>query len=312
MVGACTLALVAAVLCPTEVVLVNVERAEVVRRTSLPAEGARVFAAPDARVLVPLRAEDATFAVTESGRSERWRGRLFPLFSTEVDRLYAVLSDSVVALSYPERVLFARVLVPGLVGGPLCAACSHDGRIVAVIPRPPGNRELILVEALTGAAVSRVDVGRAISVVAVAPDGGFSLVGGDDGELTIVTLADARRPAPLACPGAIQALALDAEGRDAIVALAHGAAGAALVVKVDPKRKKPLAERRRIPTPWPVRAVAWAGDYLLVAGGDALLVVAKRGKGQPRELPLPGAADVAVLPERPVSIAPAWSDQPKP
>jgi hypothetical protein len=311
MMSASTLALVAAVLCPTEVVLVNVDRAQVIRRTGLPAEGAGVFAAPDGRVLVPLRAEDATFTVTESGHSERWRGRLFPLFFTEVDRLYAVLSDSVVALSYPERVLFARVPVPGL-GGPLCAACSRDGRIVAVIPRPPGNRELILVEALTGAAVSRVDVGRAISVVAVAPDGGFSLVGGDDGELTIVTLADAQRPAPLACPGAIQALALDAEGRDAIVALAHGSAGAALVVKVEPERKKPLVERRRIPTPWPVRAVAWAGDYLLVAGGDAILVVAKRGKGPPRALPLPGAADVAVLPERPVSVAPAWSDQPKP
>jgi len=311
MVSASTLALVAAVLCPTEVVLVDIDRAEVVRRTSLPAEGVRVFAAPDARVLVPLRAEDATFTVTDSGRSERWRGRLFPLFSTEADRLYAVLSDSVVALSYPERVLFARVPVPDL-GGPLCAACSRDGRVVAVIPQPPGNRELIVVEALTGTAVARVDVGRAISVVAVAPDGGFSLVGGNDGELTIITLAAGQRPAPLACPGAIQALALDAEGREVIVALARGSAGAALVVKVNPKAKKPLVERRRIPTPWPVRAVAWAADYLLAAGGDALVIVAKRGKGQPRELLLPGAADVAVLPERPVSVVPAWSDQPKP
>jgi hypothetical protein len=311
MVSASTLALVAAVLCPTEVVLVNVERAEVVRRTALPAEGVRVFAAPDGRVLVPLRAEDGTFVIAPNGSTERWRGRLFPLFGVEADRLYAVLSDSVVTLSYPERVLFARVPLPGL-GGPLQAACSRDGRIVAVIPSAPGNRTLVIVEALTGASVARVELGRAVGVVAVAPDGGFALVGGDDGRVALVTAARAQQPAPLMCAGAVRAIAVDPEGRDGIVAFADGSAGAALVVKLEPDAKKPLVERRRIPTPWPVRAVAWAGDEVLIAGGDALLAVARRGKGRTHEVPLPGAADVAVLPERFVSVAPEWSDQPKP
>ncbi|HUK14131.1 MAG TPA: hypothetical protein VLW17_12585, partial [Thermoanaerobaculaceae bacterium] len=168
-------AAVAAVLCPGQVAFVDLSAGEVVRRVAIPVDGAALFAAPDGRVVVPARDADATVVVAPAGRVERWKGRLFPLFFDQPDRLHTVLPGALATLSYPERLPLARIELPG-VDGARRAATSSDGRLVAIVPAPPPAASLVLVAALEGSGGRALALGGDAVRLAVAPDGGFAIV----------------------------------------------------------------------------------------------------------------------------------------
>jgi len=280
----------------------------VARSARLPADGLAVFAAPDGRAVVPLSAEDATAVVDTSGKVESWPGRLFPLFFADFDRMHAVLPGALVTLSYPERVQIARLPLAG-VPGARRAACSADGRLVAIVPAAPGVNALVLVAALEGGDTSRVELDGDATAVALHPEGAFALTATGGG---VVEVAGEGRSRPLGMidlGGEVRALAFTADGRGALAGCANGSAGAIVGIRVDPAAKSPLKERFRTPLPRGVVAVAAGEDEVVALTDDTLVVLSADGKRVRRRIAVAGGTDVALLPTRPRSAVPAWSDR---
>lgn len=297
-------------LAPERVLFVETTRGVVLRSVELPGAGLAIFAAPDGRVMVPLQGQDVTAVVTPAGNVERWPGRVFPLFFADYDRMHVVLPGVLATLSYPERLMLEQVPIEGL-SGARRAACSNDGALVAVIPAVLGARALLLVAALEGGTVRQVELAGDATHVIVAPSGTFVVVASGD-TLAAAVLGEPRTRAGLRVGGEIRSLCLLPNGRDVIAGLATGAAGELVAVRVDPRAQQPLKERFRTPLGAPAVAVATADEDVAAISGDALVVLVRGGRRIGRQVVVPGARDVAVLPARARSTVPAWSDAQRP
>jgi hypothetical protein len=301
-------AAVAAVLTPREVVFVETASAGVVRRVELPGEGLDAFAAPDGRIVVPLAGDAGTAVVAASGTVERWPGRVFPLFFVEPDRMYVVLPGLLATLSYPERAPIARMPLAG-VAGARRAACSADGRLVAVIPVDPGGHALVLVPALERGAPVRVELGGEPSLVTLAADGAFAVAvsGGRSLELTAAG-GERRARDVLALDGAVRSVCPGVEGRGILVGLAGRAGGELVGVRVEPGAAEPLRVTFRTVLAAPVNAIGTAAGEIIALAGEDLVVLSHNGRHPRRVMAVAGATGLAVVPAQPQSTVPAWSD----
>jgi hypothetical protein len=301
-------AAVAAVLTPREVVFVETAGAGVVRRAELPGEGLDVFAAPDGRIVVPLAGEAGTAVVAASGSVERWPGRTFPLFFVEPDRMYVVLPGLLATLSYPERIPIARIPLAD-VAGARRAACSADGRVVAVVPADAGGRALVLVPALERGAPVRVELGGEPSLVTVAPDGAFAVAVTGGGSLELIASGGKRRaPGVLALGGAVRAVCPGVEGRGILAGLADRAGGELVGVRVELGAAEPLRVTFRSALAAPVNAIGTAAGEIVALAGEEIVVLSHSGRHARRVMAVPGAIGLALVPAQPQSTLPAWSD----
>ena len=301
------LAAMVGVLCPDRIVLVDTASAKVLREVALPGEGAAIFATPDGRFLVPMRGDDSTTLAAPAGPVERWRGRLFPLFFDEPDRLHTVLPGVLMTLSYPERLPLARTPLDGVAGAER-AATSRDGRIVALVPTPPESAMLVIVAAREGGGARRLALGGNAVRLALAADGSFAVIATSAGTLEVAAAGEARSRTSAARLGDVRALALAGAGRDLWVGVATGAAGELVVLKVNPASPEPLKERFRTPLSVAPAALAVIGDEVDAVGRGRLIVLAKHGRVVRREVPIAGARDLAALPDKPATTVPGWSD----
>ena len=301
-------AAVVAVLTPREVVFVDATSAAVVRRVELPGEGLAAFAAPDGRIVVPLAGGEGTAVVAGSGAVVRWPGRVFPLFFREPDRMYVVLPGVLATLSYPERVPITRTSLPGLTGARR-AACSADGRLVAVVPEGGAGRTLLLVPALERGAAIPIALGGEPSLVAIGPDGGFAVAVSDGRSLALIAPgADGGVRGILPLAATVRALGVSADGRGVLVGLAAETGGELVGVRVEPGSAHPFRIEFRTALAAPVTAVGTAGGELVALAGGNLVVLAANGRHVLRTAAVAGATDLAVEPARPLSLVPAWSD----
>jgi len=305
--SALLLAGVAAVLCPHRLVFVDVAKGAVARTADLPGDGLALFAAPDGRLVVPLAGEDATALVETTGKVERWRGRVFPMFSADFDRMHTVMPEEIATLSYPDRVAVLRTPLPG-VRAARRAACSADGRLVAVVPAGAGPPALVLVAVLEGGTVTRVALAAEAVAVAVAPDGSFAVAVSESGR---VEVAKAGVPGPVAAldlGGAARAVVAAPDGRGALVGLARGLQGEIVSVKVDLSSKHSLKERFRTALRAAPTALAVDEEQVVATTAEGVVVLSRTGGSVRREVALAGAAAVALLSPHPVSAVPPWSD----
>jgi hypothetical protein len=309
--SALLVAAVAAVLCPHEVVFVDAEKGAIVRAVELPGEGLAVFAAPDARAVVPLAEEDSTVVVALSGKIEHWRGRVFPMFFADYDRMYAVLPDALATLSYPERILLTRTPLPGL-GVVLRAACSADGRLVAIVPAGSSGHTLMIVAGLEGGAMNRIQLAGEARTLAVAPAGTFAVVASRSGDVEVATGNRPHSLGPLHLGGEATSVVATPDGKGVLVGLGREKGGEIVGVRVDLSAKPVLKERFRTFLPSPVVALAINEDEVIAATRDGLVVLSSGGKKARREIALAGAVDVAVLSSRPRTAVPPWSDNSTP
>ena len=302
---------VAAVLCPHQVVFVDTATATVARTVELPGDGLALFAAPDGRVVVPLAGEDSTSVVGVSGRIEQWRGRVFPMFFADFDRMHTVMPEELVTLSYPERVPVVRLPLPGVLAARR-SACSADGRLVAVVPSGSNQRSLVMVAALEGGTVSRVALTEEASEVALAPQGTFAITVSESGTVEVVGAGQPRPLGTLDLKGSGRAVVATPDGRGALVGLAQGRGGEIVGLKVDVSAKRPLKERSRTTLRSAPLALVVGEDEVVAATADGVVVLSRAGTSVRREIALTGARAVALLSARPRSAVPSWSDGPTP
>ncbi|MFI5164993.1 MAG: hypothetical protein ACHQQS_00065 [Thermoanaerobaculales bacterium] len=300
------LAAVAAVLCPGQVVLVDVPTARVIGRIALPGKGVALFAAPDGRLLVPLEDADATLVLQRTGVVERWRGRLFPLFFDQPDHMHVLLPDLLLTLSYPERLPLTRIPIAGL-GAAQRAAVTRDGRVVAIVPAASGAASLVIAVATEGGSAARVALGGDARLLALAEDGALAVVVTGQGQLEIAVAGENRSLGKRSLAGTVTALAMTGR-RELVVGVAGGGGDALVGMKVDPRARLPLKPRFRTPLPAAPTAFAVTQDEVLAIAADQLIILVKRGRRVRQALPASGAFDVVLLPERPASSVPAWSD----
>jgi hypothetical protein len=300
-------AALAAVLCPHEVVFMDTGTGAVVRRVDLAADGLALFAAPDGRIVVPLATADGTAVVDASGKIERWQGRVFPLFFADFDRMHVVLPGALATISYPERVSLLQIPLPGLVGARR-AACSADGRLVAVVPSGPEGNSVTFVAVLEGGSSSHVRLGGEASAIALAPRGDFAVVATGGGVVEVTGTGQAHSLGTVDLAGRVRSLACTADGRGALVGLESRKGGEIVGLRVDISAKEPLKERFRTPLSAGVKAFAVTGDEVVALAGDVLLVLSADGRKVRRKVTLTGAFGVALLPSRPRSAVPPWSD----
>ena len=297
---------IAAVLCPDRVVLVDVATARPTGTVALPGVGAAVFAAPDGRLLVPLVGADATLVLDGAAVVARWRGRLFPLFYDEPDHMHVVLPEVLLTLTYPERLPVTRVPIPGLTGARR-AAVNRDGRLVAIAPAAAGSATLLIAAAVEGGSARRIALGGDARLLALAGDGAFAVVAtGQNGlELALPGTDHSLVAQPL--DGTVTAVAVT-DRREVIVGVAAPGGAALVGMKVDPSGKPSLKPKFRTPLPAAATALAVAHDDVVAIAGDQIVVLSKHGRRVRQIVPLVGGLDVTLLPERPTSAVPAWSD----
>lgn len=304
-------AVVAAVLCPHEVVFVDIAKGAIVRTVELPGDGLAVFAAPDGRVVVPLAGDDSTSVVAVSGKMVHWPGRVFPMFFADFDRMHAALPGMLATLSYPERLLLVQTPLAGVVGVRR-GACSADGRLVALVPSGSGERTLLIVAAIEGGTLNRVRLAEEARTVAVAPKGTFAVVASASGEVEVATANQERSLGVIHLGGTANAVVTTPDGRGALVGLARDQGGEVVGVRVELSAKQPLKERFRTSLAGAVIALALTEDEVIAATNGGLVVLSAGGKKIRREIVLAGARDVAILSDRPKSSVPDWSDGTKP
>ena len=301
------LALVAAVLGNGELVVIDTSVPRALRSMPLPGRGVAVFAAPDGRWLVPLEGSDETAVVAAGGAIERWKGRLFPLFFDEADRLHTVMPGLVATLSYPERVLIGRTPVPALQGARR-SACSRDGRVVAaIVPEPaPGS---LVVAAAGGLRTSSVlPLQTEATSVTVAPAGQWAGVGLAAGGVGVVAFGAESFGGTVTLAGPVHGVAAADDGALVLAGIEIGTAGALVGLRVDPSKKQPVVEKFATPTERPVRALATAGEEVVALAGDLVLVFERDGRRLRGRLEVAGARGVAIGFEKVRSVAPQWSE----
>jgi hypothetical protein len=307
MLGAVALTGVAAVLCGNDVAMVATAPLAVVRHVPLPSRGAAVFAAPDGSVLVPIVSDDATAVIDAGGTVRVWQGRIFPLFFDEPDRMLVVVPGALMMLSYPERLPLARVPLEG-VDGAWRAACSTDGRLAAIVPVATERKRVVLTGTRGGGPTYASGLAAPAEAVVVAPDAAWAAVGHADGSLELIIPGGGGWRGGTGVPGRVTALAVSGTGKYLIAAVESEGGGAIVNVRVAPEKREPLHPRFVTHLPAPPAALACAGDDVLVVAGDAVLLLTKRGRRIDGSVAVPGASDVVMLAEHPVSLIPPWSD----
>jgi len=295
---------IAAVLAGDRVVVVETTAPAVVRELALPAPAAALFAAPDGRLVLPLADSDETVVLSLSGPAERWPGRVFPVFFDEIDRMHVVFPGELIVMSYPERLPILRVPAPGL-PVPWRAACSRNGLLVAVCP-PPRERRLVLMVAEPGAMRREVGLAGEPRHLAMAPDGAWAAVGFDDG-VEVVVSGEPRGRGRIAVTGGVRALAVAPGGRDLLVGAGDAATGSLLSLRVSGKLPAGAKKSRELPLAAGVTGLAAGPDAAVALAGDRLLVLGRKGRTVARELQLAGARQVVLLPGRPETGQPLWS-----
>ena len=308
MLGA-TLLAVAAVLTNDSVVFVETTSAAVLRVVTLPAPAVALFAAPDGRVLLPLAGSDETAVVSPVGPTERWPGRVFPMFFDEIDRMHVLFPELLLVMSYPERLPILRVPVAG-VPAPWRAACSSNGLLVAVCP-PPGERRVVLVVSEPGAEQREARLAGEPRIVVMAPAGNWVALGFEDA-VEIVFPGEPGGRGRIPVRAGVRSLAVVGEGRDLLVGVGDGNRGALVTLRVGAKVEAGAKERDELHLSGAVSSIAAAGEEVVVVAGESLVVLAKKGRQILHELPLPGARQVALLPARPESAAPLWNERQTP
>lgn len=301
------LAVVAAVLGNGELVLVETSGPSVVRSVPLPGRGVAVFAAPDGRWLVPLEASDETAVVAPGGVTERWKGRLFPLFYDEPDRLHTVIPGLVATLSYPERLLIGRTPVPALLGARR-SACSRDGRVVAAIVPEPAPGSLVLAAAGGLRTSSVLPLQSEATSVTVAPAGQWAAVGLAAGGVGVVAFGAAAFGGTVALAGPVRAVVTGDDATLLLAGVETGATGALVGLRVDPGKKQPVVGKFATPTERPIRALATAGEEVVALAGDLVLVFGRHGRQVRGRLEVVGARGVAIGFENVRSVVPEWSE----
>jgi hypothetical protein len=222
--------------------------------------------------------------------------------------MYVVLPELLATLSYPERVPIARIPLAG-VAGARRAACSADGRLVAVIPAEPGGRALVLVPALERGAPVRVELGGEPSLVTLAADGAFAVVVSGGGSLELIASGGEHRARDgLALGGAARCVCPGVEGRGILVGLAGRGGGELVGVRVQPGAAEPLRVTFRTALAAPVNAIGTAAGEIIALAGEDLMVLTRTGRHPRRVIAVPGATGLAVVPAQPQSTVPAWSD----
>ena len=300
---------IAAVLTGDALVLAETSSPAVLRRVALPGPAAALFAAPDGRVLLPLAGSDETVVVSASGAAERWPGRVFPVFFDEIDRMHVLFPELLLVMSYPERLPLLRVPIAGL-PAPWRAASSANGLLV-VACAPPAERRLVLVVAEPGVLQRPVALAGEPRSVVMSPAGDWVGVGLDDG-VEVVFNGEPRGRGRVPLAGGVRALAAAADGRELLVGTGGGERGALLALRISPKLEAGAKLRREVELPGPVAALAVAASEVVAVAGERLVVLAKGGRKVTGELPLAGASQVVLLPARPESAAPLWSEPPSP
>lgn len=301
------LAAVAAVLAGSEVVFVDTATGQRVGRVALGAEGAAVFAAPDGRLVVPLLGVDATVVAQNRSEPVRWPGRLFPLFFDEFDRMHVILPGAVATLSYPERLPLSRVGVTGLAGARR-AAVSSNGRLVVLIPEDPGDPALYAVITGPSGGVGRVELPAPARTLAVSPDGSWFVAGLANEEVALVAPGLSRPVASLRMGGAVLVISATADGRGFLAAVRGPGGPELLAVRVDPRAKVVMKERERNRLDAEPLALCLAGSDALFVAPAGLVVLDRHGPKRRFHVEVPGATGVAILPQRPRSTVPAWSE----
>lgn len=298
---------VAAVLTSDRIVFADTSSAKVLREVVLPGPAAALFAAPDGRVVVPLAGADQTLVISPAGATVRWPGRVFPVFFDEPDRMYIVLSELLLVASYPERLPILRVPVAGL-KAPWRAVCSTDGLVVA-IGALPAERRLLVLLAEPGAARREIVLADEPRALVMSPGGEWIAAGlGDAVQLVIGSEPAARMSVPAG--GTVRALAVGDEGRDLLIGTGSEGAGTLVSVKVNPREPSGMRARSTLALAGPVAAVAATAEEVVAVAGDALVVLDKHGRKAVRQLAVPGAQGVTLLPAHPESMEPRWSDAP--
>lgn len=298
---------VAAVLTQDRVVFAETDSATILREVVLPEPAVAIFAAPDGRVVLPLAGSDETAVVSPTGATERWPGRVFPVFFDEPDRMHIVLPELLLIASYPERLPILRVPVQGLTT-PWRTVSTSNGIMVAICA-DPRERRLLVAVAEPGAMQHEVPLAGEPRALAMAAGGEWVAVGLAGAVQVAITGEPHARP-PLPVEGSIRALAASADSRDILVGVAAGGSGRLVILRVTPKAEAGMKERAAVQLAGPVEAIAAAGDDVLAVVGDTVVVLAKRGRKLVRELPLRGARQIALLPAQPTSVIPLWSATP--
>ncbi|MFZ5785569.1 MAG: hypothetical protein ACOY3Y_03915 [Acidobacteriota bacterium] len=308
MLGSTVVAAIAAVLTPGEVVFVDVAAFQEVRRVALGAEGAALFAAPDGRFVVPLAGEDATLLVSPVVETERWKGRVFPIFSREFDRMYVFLPGTLKTLTYPERVPIDDLPVEDLVGIRR-AACSWTGRLVAVVPDGDGGKALVMMTPGAAGGASRIGMPDLPESVAVEPRAEWVAAGLRDGRVVAIGVGRTQPAIGVGLGAPVRALATSADGRWLFAGIGDETSGWVVGLRVTPTSGEPVKEMFRTPTLSAPVAVAAFDRTVLVLTGTGLHELTKHGKRLERSLELDGGRSLALMVEHPRTAVPAWSDR---
>ncbi len=308
MVGATALAAIAAVLTAGEVVFVDVTTFQEVRRVALGGEGAAIFAAPDGRFVVPLVGEDATLLVSPMAETERWKGRVFPLFSREFDRMYVVFPGKLATLTYPERVLLDELPVEDL-QGIRRATCSWTGRLVAVVPAGNGESALVMMTPGAAGGASRISLPDRPESLAVEPKAEWAAVGLRDGRVVAVGVGRAEAATGVGLGAPVRALVTSADGRWLVAGIGDEKGGSVVGLRVDPDATEPVREMFRSPAPSLPVALAVIDRTVLVLTDTGLHELVKHGKRFERSLELAGGRSMVLMVEHPKTAVPAWSDR---
>lgn len=270
---------------------------------SLPAPPLALMAAPDGAVFAPLAQQEATAVVLPQGQLMQLAGRVAPLFFREPDRFYALFSQSLEVLSYPERVRVASWPLPQPLQA-THAACLEDGQAVAVFA---GDARVQV------AVVFPFQEGRVLVLHPPLPTGpgrvalsANFLAAASGRTLWLAPLGD-RQGVTVPLAGELRGLVWGAEGRFLYVLVE--ASGSRLFRLKPPKRMgKQLFFDHLWQGSGQPRALAASAAGLVVLDSGGVSLVSPRGKPLGRAK-LEGGRLLAVLPERPSSGAVPWSDQ---
>ena len=299
---------VAAVLCHGGgVAFVDTAKAAVIGRAALGGAGLALFAAPDGRVVVPLRGEDATVVVVPGGAAERWKGRTFPLFFNLPDRFYGVLPGALWTLSYPERVPLAHTVLAGLAGA-WRADCSPDGLTVAIVPVDEGRATLLLVSPIEGSPTRQIALSGRVGALAVGRGGDWVAATLEGGAVEVALAGDSVGRGGVKIGGPVSCLGAGADSRDLLAGVEAGGRAELVCLRVDPDEDGALEVRFRTEVPEPLLGVAPAGGEVVALTRAELLVLSRGGKRLRSRVALDGAEALTVLPAVPAIGQPRWSD----
>jgi hypothetical protein len=219
-----------------------------------------------------------------------------------------VIGGELLTVSYPERLVLSRTVLKEVSGGRV-AACSANGQLAAVLPAGDGVPSLLLVAPRLHGVLLRVGLpARAISVK-VMPDESYAVALLGNGTVAVVSPDLGLLPTELALPGTPTALAIGPDGRRAVLGLAQGTGGWLIGLRMKNDARRTVREAYRVEVGGPVRALALAGDGLMVLVGDRVELRAKGGRLLLRDLAVPGAYALAVLPEVSRSTIPIWDEE---